>query len=196
MNRYLQQLNGSQSLFGTDIPEEQDDLEVELITGSIDDLHDEAEILSVQPKVHQKKVRRVQKNIKKQLTTMLRRAKRIKCPYRRKLIQKRIRELKKHGSLNRQYSNFEKVAISSLVGASGVAATALAYQHYLTRDIASQQQALPSQTVGFLNDNADGGPFYARPKLTHLFQEYKGFYLAEFLVLTGIYSKFILPKGK
>ena len=192
MNTYLQQVSGHHSSMGGD---HEDELELELISGSIDDLQDETEILGYHPPRKPKKLRRVQRNIQKQLNAMMRRSKRVRCPYRRRLIQQRIRRLKRHGSLNKQYTTLEKVAYSSVVGLGGVFLTAVGYQHYLSRDISAPQQALATQNVEFFNDNPDGGPFLARPKITHLLQQYKGFYLAEFLVLAGLYHKFILPKG-
>ena len=191
MNKYLRHLskNRSSSLFG------QDDLETDLIIGALNDIYEEAEILSFSHDIEDHQIKKVQEDIHRRLSEIKEQSRKVKCPFRRKKIQERISEIKNHGSLNIETSPFAKVGYTTLVAGSGVLLTTMAYQAYLTRDIDSPTQVTESQYLGKLYDDPiSGAPFFARPKLTHLLKEHRLFYAVEFALIAAWYNNLI--KGK
>ena len=182
-NRYLTKLKSRNSLYGLSEVDPSDELEVEFIAGEISDIHDEAEILNTPPKADGKELKAAQLDILDRLDEMYQRSKRVKCPMRRKAIQQKILDLKKHGSLNKTYSLPEQIMWSTIVGGSAVLLTAMGYQAYQTRDIKVQAQLMDNQTLVDLQE--DG--LYAKPTLASLFKQYKKFYAGEFLVIAALY---------
>ena len=186
-NRYLTKLKNKNTLFGLSDVDPHDELEVEFIAGEISDIHDEAEILNTPPKADGKELKAAQQDILDRLSEMYDRSKRVKCPIRRTAIQKKITDLKKHGSLNKTYSVPQQIIYSTIVGGSAVLLTAMGYQGYQTRKIASQTQMLQTQTLVDLQE--DG--LYAKPTLLSLAKQYKGFYVGEFLVVAALYHHLV-----
>lgn len=196
-NRYLKQIKNKQSLFGLDTNfDPNDELEIEFIAGEISDIQDEAEILTTPPKAEGVELKVAQQDIKERLEEMYQRSKRVRCPFRRRAIQKKIEEIKKHGSLNREYSVVEQALWSSVIGLSAIGLTAMVYQGVKTRDLDSMNA--PLMDGQFLDTMEDEGQMlaFAKPTLKHLFQTHKVFYLGEFLVASALYHHFVFGDKK
>ena len=91
-NSYLSKLKNKNALFGLSDVHPNDELEVEFISGEISDIHDEAEILNTPPKAEGKELKAAKQDILDRLTEMYDRSKRVKCPMRRRAIQKKLRK--------------------------------------------------------------------------------------------------------
>jgi hypothetical protein len=196
-NRYLKQIKNQQSLYGLDTSfDPNDELEVEFIAGEISDIQDEAEILTTPPKAEGVELKVAQQDIKDRLDEMYKRSKRVKCPFRKRAIQKKIAELKKHGSLNRQYSVAEQTMWSGIIGVSAIGLTALAYQGVKSRDLSSVNA--PLMEGQFLDTMEDEGQIlaFAKPSLAYLFKKHKIFYIGEFLVASALYHHFAFGDKK
>lgn len=193
MNQYLSQIHKSNAILGNDRYDPTDALELEFIAGEISDIADEAEILSTPPKAEGRELKAAQSDLKDRLQEMHQRSRRVKCPMKRKVIQRRIAKLRQHGSLNKVYGPAHQLLWSGIVGVSSIALTAMLYQASQTRDIANRAQALPYQSL----EDLDGdGVLTARPSIPYLLEKHKRFYFGELLVVGALYHHFVFGAKK
>jgi hypothetical protein len=212
MNLYLNQIQNTNSILGGDSYDPTDELELEFISGEINDIEDEAEILTTPPKAEGTELRVAQIDIKDRLNEMYDRSRRVKCPMKRKAIQKRIKKLQKHGSLNKTHSVKEQIMWSTFLGLSSVALTALAYQASQTRDVRDVQELLIGTSEdGFqimdpamgnakrppkIQDLDENGILTARPSIPYLLEKHKSFYLGEAIIVGALYHHFVFGVKK
>ena len=193
MNLYLSQIQNKNSILGADRYSPGDELELEFIAGEISDIQDEAEILNTPPKIEGKELQVAKDDINDRLQEMYARSRRVKCPMKRRAIHARIKNLKKHGSLNQQTSPAMQVWWSGLVGLSSVAVTAMLYQASQQKEAQTgiQEIEVDGVVVQTIDDTV-----ISKPSIPYLLKTHKRFYLGEILLFGALYHHFVFGKGK